>query len=106
MGDANGSPAAVMGNLRERVEARERRNTGTVAGYIWEGQMNDQRCDTRHTSWGSSTRAFTKPWHLRSRASTASGVATLAMTTKPFFSRPRINGRASGVSPPRTTVTR
>lgn len=33
-GDANGSPAAVMGNLRERVEARERRNTGTVAGYI------------------------------------------------------------------------
>lgn len=33
-GDANGSPAAVMGNLRESEEARERRNTGIVAGYI------------------------------------------------------------------------
>jgi hypothetical protein len=33
-GDANGSPAAVMGNLRDSEEARERRNTGMVAGYI------------------------------------------------------------------------
>jgi hypothetical protein len=60
VGDANGSPAAMMGNLRESVEARERRNTGTVAGYIWVRQiLIVTAIRDRHTSYGSSTRALT-----------------------------------------------
>lgn len=32
-GDAKGSPAALIGNLRESVAKRDRKNTGIVAGY-------------------------------------------------------------------------
>jgi hypothetical protein len=32
VGDACGSPAELIGNLRERLDASERRNTGTESG--------------------------------------------------------------------------
>ena len=32
-GDACGSPAELIGNLRERLETSERRKTGTEAGF-------------------------------------------------------------------------
>jgi len=32
-GDTCGSPAELTGNLRERLEERERRKTGTEAGF-------------------------------------------------------------------------
>jgi hypothetical protein len=47
VGDANGSPAAVIGNLRESVEARERRNTEVVAGYVRMGQIDSDSDETQ-----------------------------------------------------------
>ena len=32
-GEAKGSPAVLIGNFRERVAKRDRRNTGIMAGY-------------------------------------------------------------------------
>ena len=54
-GEAKGSPGALIGNLRESVAKRDRKNTGIMTGYDLMNIIINRYIRMIHTSKGSRT---------------------------------------------------